>query len=62
MAALSYIGFCMLWLAAFMAGMGKNANSEKEGSLGAIGGALGFSCGIDYELEAIICDRYSRRI
>ncbi|MDY0235446.1 MAG: hypothetical protein RBR71_05430 [Gudongella sp.] len=42
-AAASYVGFCMLWLAAFMASMGASANSKKEAKLGASFGALGFS-------------------
>lgn len=42
-AAGSYVGFCLLWLAAFLAQIGKGANSEKEGKEGAIIGALGFS-------------------
>lgn len=41
-AALSYVGFCMLWLAAFMSQMGRTAKSRKEASLGAIIGAVGF--------------------
>lgn len=43
LAAGSYVGFCMLWLAAFLAQMGAGANSDKEGKLGAFGGAAGFS-------------------
>lgn len=39
----SYVGFCLLWLAAFLAQIGKNANSLEEGRRGAILGALGFS-------------------
>lgn len=45
-AALSYVGFCMLWLAAFMSQMGKQAISRKEASFGAITGALGFSLAV----------------
>lgn len=44
LAALSYVGFCMLWLAAFMAQTGKEAASQKEGKLGAFWGAMAF-CG-----------------
>lgn len=43
LAAGSYVGFCMLWLAAFLGKMGSGANSAKEGKLGAVGGAAGFS-------------------
>ena len=45
-AAGSYVGFCMLWLAAFMASMGAAAKSRKEASLGAIFGAVGFSLAV----------------
>jgi uncharacterized membrane protein YkvI len=41
--ALSYVGFCMLWLAAFMAGMGKTAISKKEAACGAFMGAFFYS-------------------
>ncbi|MDO4552124.1 MAG: hypothetical protein Q4C22_01160 [Bacillota bacterium] len=43
--ASSYVGFCMLWLAAFLAAMGKSANSEREATLGSLLGTLGFSFG-----------------
>lgn len=45
MSASSYIGFCMLWLAAFLAAMGTQANSEKEAGLGSVFGAIGFVAG-----------------
>jgi len=45
-AAGSYVGFCMLWLAAFMAAMGATANSKKEAAYGAAGGAIGFSLAV----------------
>ncbi|MCH4888531.1 hypothetical protein EZV73_13140 [Acidaminobacter sp. JC074] len=45
-AAGSYVGFCMLWLASFMAALGKRANSKKEASRGAILGATGFSLAV----------------
>ncbi len=41
-AALSYVGFCMLWLGAFLASLGKVSNSVKEAKLGAVFGALLF--------------------
>lgn len=44
-AALSYVGFCMLWLATFLSAMGTEANSKKEASLGTTLGALGFVLG-----------------
>lgn len=43
--ASSYVGFCMLWLAAFLAAVGKEANSRKEAFLGTTVGAVGFSAG-----------------
>lgn len=43
LAAGSYVGFCMLWLAAFLAQLGAGVNSDKEGKLGALFGAFGFS-------------------
>ncbi|MEW9676426.1 hypothetical protein ABRT01_09625 [Lentibacillus sp. L22] len=45
-AAGSYVGFCMLWLAAFLSTMGATAVNKKTASLGAIFGALGFSAAI----------------
>lgn len=42
----SYVGFCMLWLAAFLGQIGSRANSEKEGRLGAFWGATGFSLAV----------------
>ena len=42
MAALSYVGFCMLWLGAFLAALGKESNSRREARLGAVFGALLF--------------------
>ncbi|MEG2037777.1 MAG: hypothetical protein RRZ93_07290, partial [Ruthenibacterium sp.] len=41
----SYVGFCMLWLAAFLAAMGKGTNSRREGVLGTTIGAIGFTLG-----------------
>ncbi|WP_336714823.1 YkvI family membrane protein [Arthrobacter sp. USHLN218] len=43
MAALSYVGFCMLWLAAFLTALGKTARSRKEATSGALVGAIAFS-------------------
>jgi uncharacterized membrane protein YkvI len=43
MAGLSYVGFCMLWLAAFLTALGKTARSRKEASSGALVGAIAFS-------------------
>lgn len=42
-AAASYVGFCMLYLAAFMASMGKSSKREKDLVLGIIFGTIGFS-------------------
>lgn len=43
MAGLSYVGFCMLWLAAFLTALGKTARSKKEAASGGLLGAAGFS-------------------
>ena len=43
--ACSYVGFSLLWLAAFLAALGKSANSAKEAVLGTTCGALGFFVG-----------------
>jgi uncharacterized membrane protein YkvI len=43
MSALSYVGFCMLWLAAFLTALGKTARSRKEAASGALVGAIAFS-------------------
>jgi uncharacterized membrane protein YkvI len=43
LSALSYVGFCMLWLAAFMTAMGKTANSKKEAALGGFSGSFAFA-------------------
>ncbi|WMJ77769.1 MULTISPECIES: YkvI family membrane protein [unclassified Sedimentibacter] len=45
-AAGSYVGFCMLWLAAFMSSMGASANSKKEAAMGAVFGAAAFSAAV----------------
>lgn len=45
-AAGSYVGFCMLWLAAFMSSMGKTADGRKEATLGAVFGAIAFSLAV----------------
>lgn len=45
-AAFSYVGFCMLWLAGFLAAMGAKAQSEKEASLGGIWGATAFASAV----------------
>lgn len=43
MAGLSYVGFCMLWLAAFLTALGKTARSRKEAKAGAMLGSIAFS-------------------
>ena len=43
---MSYVGFSMLWLAAFLAAMGQKANSAKEAVIGTTLGAAGFVAGI----------------
>ena len=46
LAAASYVGFCMLWLASFFTSMGATANSKKEAAWGAIAGAFAFSVAV----------------
>jgi uncharacterized membrane protein YkvI len=46
MAATSYVGFCMLWLASFLASMGVTADSKKQAGMGAIIGATLFSIAV----------------
>jgi len=43
MSGLSYVGFCMLWLAAFLTALGKTARNRKEATAGALSGATVFS-------------------
>jgi len=43
--ASSYVGFCMLWLAGFLAAMGGTAGSEKEARFGTSFGSIGFAAG-----------------
>jgi len=45
-AACSYVGFCMLWLAGFLASIGGTAASKKEAASGAALGAVGFSLAV----------------
>lgn len=46
----------MLWLSAFLGGVGKGANSDKEGKLGALFGAGGFSLSILLMSLALLCN------
>lgn len=46
MAAFSYVGFCLLWLAAFLSQVGANSNSEKEAKMGAFAGSAAFCLGV----------------
>lgn len=43
MAALSYVGFCLLWLATFLTAIGKSSASRKEAVTGGILGGVLFS-------------------
>lgn len=45
-ACTSYVGFCMMWLAAFMTNLGKSASSRKEACWGATLGAVMFSLAV----------------
>lgn len=42
-ACASYVGFCMMWMAVFLANLGKSAVSRREASLGVIVGVSAFS-------------------
>ncbi|MCO1337426.1 hypothetical protein BJH93_00715 [Kocuria polaris] len=43
LAGLSYVGFCMLWLAAFLTALGTTARSRREASTGGLIGGIAFS-------------------
>lgn len=43
LAGLSYVGFCMLWLAAFLTALGRTAHSRGEAHSGAVLGGVSFS-------------------
>lgn len=43
MSGLSYVGFCMLWLAAFLTALGKTAHNRKEAVSGATVGGIAFA-------------------
>lgn len=43
MSGLSYVGFCMLWLAAFLTALGKTTRSRREAAAGGMAGAVIFS-------------------
>lgn len=45
-AAFSYVGFCLFWLAAFLSQIGASTSNKKEASLGGFWGAAGFSLGV----------------
>ena len=46
LAAFSYVGFCMLWLAGFLASIGAKAQSSLEAKYGGLIGALMFSLAV----------------
>lgn len=46
LAAFSYVGFCMLWLAGFLAALGTKAQSSLEAKAGGVIGALMFSLAV----------------
>lgn len=56
LSAFSYVGFCMMWLAAFLASMGSGANSRKEAGLGAITGALFFSLAVLFVMLGLLAN------
>lgn len=43
MSGLSYVGFCILWLAAFLTALGKTARGRKEAASGGLLGGITFS-------------------
>ncbi|WP_309130651.1 hypothetical protein [Brevibacterium sp.] len=43
LSGLSYVGFCMLWLAAFLAALGKTVKSRREATAGGLTGGVLFS-------------------
>ncbi|GHD06274.1 YkvI family membrane protein [Zhihengliuella salsuginis] len=43
LSGLSYVGFCMLWLAAFLTALGATARSRREASTGGVVGGIAFS-------------------
>ncbi|MGC3020761.1 hypothetical protein [Brevibacterium sp. FAM 24630] len=43
LAGLSYVGFCMLWLAAFLSALGKTVKNRREATGGALLGGIAFS-------------------
>lgn len=43
LAALSYVGFCMLWLATFLAALGGAGRSRREVTVGGLAGGVAFS-------------------
>lgn len=45
-AALNYVGFCMLWMAAFLAETGKTNNSKKEAMAGGLFGSIAFTTAV----------------
>lgn len=45
-AAFSYVGFCVFWLAAFLSQVGVNSDSKQEAKLGGFIGSAGFSLGV----------------
>lgn len=42
-AGLNYVGFCMLWLAAFLTALGKTVPTQREARAGGLGGGVIFS-------------------
>lgn len=46
LASFSYVGFCMLWLAGFLASLGQKANSKKEARIGGTCGAILFALAV----------------
>lgn len=43
LSGLSYVGFCMLWLAAFLSALGKTVKNRREATAGGLVGGIAFS-------------------
>ena len=52
--ACSYVGFCLLWLAAFLTAMGKGTNSKREGLWGTTLGSVGFTVGCTTKMLGLL--------
>lgn len=56
LSAFSYVGFCMMWLAVFLASMGAESGSKREAGLGAFSGALFFSLAVLFVMTGLLAN------